>query len=63
MKRFAPLRMGEHGRFLIRKYGESFRVHDAEAVTDDEVRRGIGSPVVFHSRVLDDAIAYCKRKE
>jgi len=55
--------MGDHGRFLIRKNGGSFHVHDAEAVTDAEVRRGIGSPVVFHSTALDDAIAYCKQWE
>lgn len=63
MKRFKPVRMGEHGRFLIHKDGGSFRVRDAEAVTDEEVRRGIGSPVVFHSTVLEDALDYCRRKE
>jgi hypothetical protein len=61
--RFKQIRTGAHGRFLIRKEGESFRVHDAEAVTDAEVRRGIGSPVVFHSTVLEEALDYCRRKE
>jgi hypothetical protein len=63
VKRFNPIRLGDHGRFLIRKEKESYRVHDAHAVTDDEVRRGIGSPVVFHSPVLEDALDYCRRKE
>lgn len=60
---FRAIRMGEHGRFLIRKEGDSFRVHDADAVTDAEIRSGIGSPVVFHSPVLEDALEYCRRKE
>ncbi len=60
---FKSIRMGEHGRFLIRKNAGSFHVHDAEAVTDDEVRRGLGSPIVFHSTSLNEAIDYCKRKE
>lgn len=61
--RFRPIRMGEHGRFLVELAGTSYRVRDAEAVTDAEVRQGIGSPVVFHSTALEDALGYCKRKE
>lgn len=60
---FKSIRMGDHGRFLIRKVGESFRVHDADAVTDAEVRQGLGSPVVFHTTALEEALDYCKRKE
>jgi hypothetical protein len=62
-QRFRPIRFGEHGRFLIELASGSYRVRDAEAVTDAEVRLGIGSPVVFHSQELDKAIAYCQRKE
>lgn len=61
--RFRPIRMGAHGRFLVELAGTSYRVRDAEAVTDAEVRQGIGSPVVYHSTVLEDALDYCKRKE
>lgn len=61
--KFRPIRLGDHGRFLIRKSGDAFHVHDAEAVSDEEIRLGIGSPVVFHSTALEKALDYCKWRE
>lgn len=52
--------MGDHARFLVKLNDGIYRVYDAHAVSDAEVRAGKRSPCVFTCRSAEEAVQFCE---
>lgn len=50
-------------RFMIEPIEASFYVRDANAITDEEVRRGLSSPVVACFGTLVEAREFCQEED
>jgi hypothetical protein len=54
---------GQHSRFMIRRIHGWYYVHDASLVTDNDMKHGRGSPIIFRTKTEVRAIQWCHERD